>query len=456
MSTTSETPFTAADNVVHRLGTISSKESRNMNQPTVRISLSARGRRQLLPGLEHILNGIGSFRYFGSTPNANPWEMIDFQRAAVHEDRAFNVQLADQVLHLRNQVRWRNKSGKFRFTTIDLSLLALALRVSRRLGKAPYSVSSPLEAKLEKFRKRAKRAAIARLGNQEYKESTLRWRHFLSWMRFYLLCFRWPYRRGTDKLTWRYQREQLVVLIKKAISEISDVEVPDPTVIRLAALLKAELRRDRHEVTLTEMMRGGPDGMQVLRNFLLKRLDLYPLKPQAGPFYMRLADPPKLVPLVAALPQDQHHEDKAQSKPNGAVMAAPVPVVEPVHRRRLASLTDAEAERCLVPWWREAVPSRYRSDVWEEAKKQLMWQWPSFVVRTTARTTEELFQQTEPSYTPEIAPEVINFLVQWLLGWCLALTRDWRRVFNLMGRSYLLAENKVACTGSKAQNIRLI
>jgi hypothetical protein len=414
-----------------------------MNQPTVRISLGARGRRLLLPGLEHILNGIGSFRYFGSTPNANPWEMIDLKRAAVHENRAFNVQLADQVLHLRNQVRWHNQSGKFRFTAIDLSVLALALRVSRRLGKAPYSVSRALEAKLEKFRKRAKRAAIAKLGSQEYKETTLRWRHFLSWMRFYLLCFRWPYRRGTAKLTWRYQREQLVVLIRNAISEISDVQVPDSTVLKLATLLKAELLRARHEVTLTEMMREGPAGLQILRSFLLKRLDLYPLKLQAGPFYMRLADPPKLAPVVAALPQDQHHEGNAQSKRNGVLTAAPGPVVEP-RRRRLASLTEAEAVGVLVSWWREAVPSPYRADVWEEAKRQLQWQWPRFVVRTTALTTVELFEQTRPSYTPENDPEAINLWVEWLLGWCLALTRDWRRVFNLMGRSYLLAKNQVA------------
>ncbi len=195
---------------------------------------------------------------------------------------------SEWVFYVRNQIKLPPQSCKFQFTAVELSILALAARVTRRLRKTSSRVSRPLQDKLETFRKRAKRAAIAQLGEQEYKETTLKWRHFLSWMRFYLLCFRMPLPPGTVKMIWRDQRSQLEALIKNAISEMSDAQVPDSTICGLAGLLKAELRRGyRHPVILTEMLRGEPASLPVLRNFLLKRLeDLDPLKPQAGPYYM--------------------------------------------------------------------------------------------------------------------------------------------------------------------------
>jgi hypothetical protein len=150
--------------------------------------------------------------------------------------------------------------------------------------------------------------------------------------------------------------------------------------------------------------------LPILRNFLLNRLALKPLKPQRGPVYMRLADPPKPAPVVVTRSQDQHCEDEAQDKFDEVVTAVPLPIVQPVRRKDPTSLTEAEAVRCLVAWWREAVPYDYRAAVWEEAKTQLMWQWPKFVVPTTALMTEELFDQTRPSYSAENVPEGINFL----------------------------------------------
>ena len=213
-----------------------------MSQSTVEIHLSARERRRLLPGLEHLVNGLGSFIYLGSTPNANPSELIHLRPPAIHEDRQFDLEFSEWVLYVRNQVKWPTQSCKFHFTEVEFSILALAARVTRRLRKASSRASRPLQDKLETFRKRAKRAAIAELGEQEYKETTLKWRHFLSWMRFYLLCFRMPLPPGTVKMIWRDQRSQLAVLIKNAISEMSDALVPDSTICWLAGLLKAELR----------------------------------------------------------------------------------------------------------------------------------------------------------------------------------------------------------------------
>ena len=248
-----------------------------MSQPTVEIHLSARERRRLLPGLEHLLNGLGSFIYLGSTPNANPGELIRLRPPAIHEDRQFDLEFSEWVFYVRNQVKWPTQSCKFHFTEVEFSIIALAARVTRRLRKASVRVSRPLQDKLETFRKRAKRATIAQLGEQEYKETTSRWRHFLSWIRFYLLCFRMPMRPGTVKMIWRDQRSQLAVLIKNTISEMSDAQVPDSTICWLAGLLKAELRRGyRHPVILTEMLRGEPASLPVLRNFLLNRLDCTP------------------------------------------------------------------------------------------------------------------------------------------------------------------------------------
>ena len=161
-----------------------------MSQPTVEIHLSARERRRLLPGLEHLSNGLGSFIYLGSTPNANPDELIRLRPPAIHEDRQFDLEFSEWVFYVRNQVKWPPRSCKFHFTEVEFSILALAARVTKRLRKASSRISRPLQDKLETFRKRAKRAAIAELGEQEYKKTTLKWRYFLSWMRFYLLCFR--------------------------------------------------------------------------------------------------------------------------------------------------------------------------------------------------------------------------------------------------------------------------
>ena len=255
-------------------------------------------------------------------------------------------------------------------------------------------------------------------------------------------------RPGTVKMIWRDQRSQLAVLIKNAISDISDAQVPDSTICWLAGLLKAELRRGgRHPVTLTEMLRGEPASLPVLRNFLLNRLELYPLKPQSGPFYMRLTDPPVQAPDPVRAPvvitdSENHHKDEIQSKPESALTAVPVPVAQPVHRKEPTSPTGAEAVRCLASWWENVVPHVYRQDVLDEAQRQLSWQWPNYVVSTTALTAQELFKQTRPPYEPETDPELINFWVAWLLGWCLALTSDWRRVSTLLVRSYGLAEKE--------------
>ena len=415
-----------------------------MSQPTVEIHLSAPERRRLLPGLEHLVNGLGSFIYLGSTAHANPFERIDPQLSAVHEDRQFDLEFSEWVFYVRNQIKLPPQSCKFQFTAVELSILALAARVTRRLRKTSSRVSRPLQDKLETFRKRAKRAAIAELGEQEYKETTLKWRHFLSWMRFYLLCFRMPLPPGTVKMIWRDQRSQLEALIKNAISEMSDAQVPDSTICGLAGLLKAELRRGyRHPVILTEMLRGDPASLPVLRNFLLKRLDLDPLKPKSEPYYMRLADPLKPAPMLAIDSEGQQHKDEAKSIPESVVTAGPVSAAKPVRHKDPTSLTDAEAVRCLVPWW-EAVPSAYRADVWEDAQWQLTRFLPRFVMPTTAVTSEELFQQTRPSDTAEIAPEVINLYVKWLLGWCLALTSDGRRVFRLISQSYLAQQEHLS------------
>ena len=255
-----------------------------------------------------------------------------------------------------------------------------------------------------------------------------------------------PLPPGTVKMIWRDQRSQLEALIKNAISEISDAQVPEARVLQLARLLKAELRRGyRHPVILTEMLRGEPASVPVLRNFLVKRLkeDLDPLKPQPGPFYMHLTDPPEPAPVVTTDYDGQNHEDKAQSKPESVVTVGPVSKAKPVRHKDITSLTEAEAVRCLVPWWQE-IPSAYRADVWEDARWQLTRFLPRFVIPTTALTTEELFKQTRPQYEPETDPESINFWVAWLLGWCLALTSNGRRVFRLISQSYLAQEEQLS------------
>lgn len=250
----------------------------------------------LMPGLETEVNGLAGAIHVNAYPHRHPYDCADPIASAVHEDRAYDSEMADRFLDLRNQVRDIPQSRKTRLDAVDLAMAGFALRLwkAHEPSDAPAESSAAvkrLQKKIERYRRRAMRAAIKKEGRTAYQETAERWRKFAAWSRYHLLYFkyakRWtPYRAEL----WRKQRRQLTEAFAEALTR-RFFEVPsDAEMVRLVTLATRSLKRGRHPMSLLELLRTPQAHADFLVAFAAKRVALKPAPGAPVPHWKALSD----------------------------------------------------------------------------------------------------------------------------------------------------------------------
>jgi hypothetical protein len=163
-----------------------------MTLSTTRITITPQEFRLLSPGLEILANGLAAAKV-GRFPNRHPWDRIDTVGSDIYLDRVYDEGMGERIVTTRAKLIGMTATRKIRVDVFQISVAAMALR----LGKPKLDTQLPvrltkhtsLVRKLEKYRKRARRAAVADLGTIEFAKTAESWRRFNQWVRYHLLQF---------------------------------------------------------------------------------------------------------------------------------------------------------------------------------------------------------------------------------------------------------------------------
>jgi hypothetical protein len=224
-----------------------------MSLPTQRLTITPTEYLLLKSGLDVLANGLAGAKA-SHFPHRHPWHRIDYVASDVYRDQEFDAEMSVRIISVSGKLRDLTRSRKIYLDVFELSALALAVRLSRaqKLVDGTELVSSEirlLEAKVEIYRRRAKRSAITKIGRVAYQSAAERWRRFVAWLRYNTLYLRLPNRGEARRTTlWREQRLQLTELIKKVLAERFFEAPSEVEMIRVVTLATSSLRRCRHSV----------------------------------------------------------------------------------------------------------------------------------------------------------------------------------------------------------------
>jgi len=239
------------------------------------------GRREvqiLLPGLEALVNRFATAK-LGSYPNRDPRFTIAHPEVS---NVAFDTGMYEKVLYARNALKYMVASRQRRLDCWQIAAVQVALRLVRReklVSDLDVQEFARLNQKLEKYRKRARRAAERVLGKDCYRRAAERWRLLLDWMHIHVFHFK-PLRWSSpSNVLRRVQREQTRNL---AISMVNP-SIERARVIHLADLARREIRRGRHGFKLRQVLDDHARAVKFFTFFLLKRLGPGALRPEFQP-----------------------------------------------------------------------------------------------------------------------------------------------------------------------------
>ena len=244
----------------------------------------------ILPALEDMVNGTAEAVYFDQFSRRDATH-VPYHGEEIYVNRSFDDEMFVHVLSCRNKLKFKFKgaSKEVSFDAFELAAAALGFRVVRKEKLVSIDMlASPsvagLECKLEKARKRAKRAAIKQNGPDLHQDQASRWEHFVEWMRHNLLYYR-PRRQSNKNSTrfYKEQRETLRALAMQVVVETADQE----HIHHLADLARREIRRRRHEPTVRALLADQDQARQFLADFLLERDCLELLKHEFVPEALR-------------------------------------------------------------------------------------------------------------------------------------------------------------------------
>jgi hypothetical protein len=221
----------------------------------------------ILPGLEAVVNAIGDAR-LGHFPRIDPRVQFPSSTVSVYAQVEASEIMAAHMLTARNELKWIQDSREVLLNSFQLAGAAFSFRLVEREKLVPEEVLAKvptLAEKLEKYRKRTKRAAIKELGGDAYGEQAECWRRFVQYLRC-IMCFRPTFRRSTGpRLIHRDRREKLLTLAKEVAPTL------DPARLRyLVDLAKREVLRGRHPETLGLLVEDDMRGREFLARFISK------------------------------------------------------------------------------------------------------------------------------------------------------------------------------------------
>jgi hypothetical protein len=433
--------------------------------PTQKITLSIEQHKLINSSLKLLIaRHAGALR--GFLPDVHSWHRTDMQASGVYREKRYDPRMASVFLSLRGKLGRCKRN--IPLTSLEIAAAAFIFRATKEKRLLDRSTAfesangtgselriavefSRLEDKLERARKRARNAAIKKISKPEYGDLAQAWDHFLQWLRYYLLYgleyvgdFRLLRRPGTIMQIYKYQREEMLVLAERMISERSHRTVPPGRIRKIVNLALSELRRKRHPgFTVMTVIRDRRLGPDFLFDFFSDRVNLEPLKPRPkypqephpnekfralfegdqNISFRQAGDRPKLanLPFAALTEPSKSPISSSSSEAVSIITATP--------------FTDEIVANQVATWLKESVPENFWEPVIQEARHQALCHPSNFANSIAAPTLEELVDLCRPRediFDPwEDNPPalyMVDLYVDWVLGWLTALKSnaiDW-------------------------------
>ena len=384
--------------------------------PTVRLNLNRHERSVLLLGLRFLASALsgplqGYFTQARLTLATMPLG------TALDGTPEFDRELAIVVQSLRIIIETLH-SDKVRLDLAQLTLSEFSVRVARRQDSSMKTPRTKMILnKLEKYRKRALRKTITRLGDAESVQLKRRCSTFQRWCRLFVLEFRLVRldHPSGSRLHDRDLNTQLRLLAFEMLRERTSTIVPTKDIARIVKLAVAEIRRDRHPFTLMSLVHNPIDAKDFLFDFFSKRLKLVPSISVA-----RQA----LKPCAAATSDTSHTGDRA-----------------PNDTRASHVVSEREVYEAAKLFFLRHVPRDLRAQVKEEAILQVVHYRYVNVKPPSANTVLELINNCRPDRVADSTWEQLNLLVQWLLDWVTSFIKDPFRICNVVEFGFARANN---------------
>ncbi len=410
-----------------------------MSLPTQRLTITPTEYSLLKSGLDVLANGLASAND-GHFPHRHPWHLIDRVASDVYRGRAYDDEMAARIISVRGKLWDLIQSRKVRINAFELTVLALALRLSkaRNLVDAAQSISMEirlLQFKIELYRKRAKRAAISKIGRVAYQSAAQRWRRFVAWLRYNTLYLRIPKRGEAWRATlWREQRLQITELINKVLTE-RFFEVPsEAAMAKVVTLITCSLRRCRHSVGLRELLRCPQEYTDFLFGFVEKRVELKRLPGAPVPEWQAISDrADKFRELQSkscgkdSTPFDVGSDKIIATEPERLVSAPPkIKTPRPFTRNR-QPLTAETLIDAMGIWLYQEVTTKFNltREVCEQAQHQITRHLlDQYRTKTAATSFNGVVQELRPADSFADIPTIINIYVRWMLEILLALRQE--------------------------------
>lgn len=363
--------------------------------PKVRLTINHEEGLLLMPGLNTVANGHAGAKCFGAYPNRHPYDRIDLVASAVYEDRAYDDGMAGRFLALRNMVQDIPQSRKIRFDSVDLAVAGFVLRLWKAHKPSDATDETcaavkQLQKKIERYRRRARCAAIKKSGKSSYRETAERWRRFAAWAKYNLLYFKMPSNRPPCRAKfWKEQRRQLTTAIATALTG-RFFEVPSEIdMVKLVTLASRSLKKCRHAVGLTELLQAPNSHAEFLVAFVKKRVDLKRLPGAPVPAWQAASDRADVFRAFQQRSEKSAISDSStrlpdaiarnhtsdQNVPPKAIMIGQVPEHQTGRTEKvLAKLTEAALLNSMARWLLQTVTMAFAQGVCAEARSQISHQ----------------------------------------------------------------------------------
>jgi hypothetical protein len=419
--------------------------------PTQRLTITPGEYKLLWPGLDVMANGLASAK-FGAFPHRHPYHRIDCVATDIYRDQAYDDEMGAKIMSLRGKLWEPSQSRKIRLDAFQLAAAGFALRLLKAHRSTEPTQVKPdeirlLQAKIEAYRKRAKRAAIVRAGKSEYEAAAKRWKRFAAWSRYNLMFFKLPKRGQPLRANlWREQRQRLTEVISRVLAE-HFYQVPnDQEMARIVTLATTSLRRCRHSVGLRELLCDPHAHSDFLLGFVEKRINLNRLPGAPVPPWQQITDRADKFRAYR-----ERHDEQAVGPSDGLESGQMLQIQRPVTtkvtemvpikpRSNARILVSDEAlVEAMAQILHDVGGMKLSEAIAEQARFQIQRDLDQYRRPTAARTLNGLVKELRPSDYSTFLPDLINQYVEWLLGLMLALGREASLIYKTVGAALFRA-----------------
>jgi hypothetical protein len=397
---------------------------------TSRLAINKAEAAAILPGLEAAVNAIVGALH-GCVPRIDPRIQFPCSAVRLYANAQPSETMAGHLMSARNKLKAISGSRKVRLNSFELAACAFALRLVQKEALVSEDVLAKVSAladKLEKYRKRAKRAAVKAIGRNAYKEQAESWRRHLQFTHC-ILCYR-PVRSRlkSPRLGHRDQREQLLRIAKEV------APTADPArLLELVDLARREVRRGRHGTKLRTLLSDEARAKQFMAQFILKRDGPDVLAPEFQPLDVRQSACGERMKIAMVIDESEESEPEVSVKPTAtehchasakaatagvssktpAALSVPVTDPQPVPSlKELALLYTKWLVREFDPGDWGSITKQTQLEIWRPYREPKYATAPKTVVSSDA--------EIRPAYLGSDAFEANNLYAIWGATWLIA------------------------------------